>query len=194
MTDSTNLSIDLDIHSKPDIRFDVQGFEGTECISLPFSYVIYATTSCDVDTSALIGECAKLTVKTTCGRWMTSGLCAQVEELDPTVTDLRVLQVVLCPRFAVAELSVASRIYGPGQPMGVDDIIKQQLNTASISIPAEYNLDGYPKKKYAVQYNESDLTFISRLCERNGIFYFFKQEESGETVRVRRQESGLCQS
>lgn len=182
MTDSTNLSINLDIHSKPDIGLDVQGFEGTECISLPFSYVIYATTSCDVDTSALIGECAKLTVKTACGQWMTSGLCAQVEELDPTVTDLRVFQVVLRPRFAVAELSVASRIYGPGQPMGVDDIIKEQLNTASISIPAEYNLDGYPKKKYAVQYNESDLTFISRLCERNGIFYFFKQEESGETV------------
>ncbi|MES5486690.1 type VI secretion system tip protein TssI/VgrG [Bradyrhizobium sp. INPA03-11B] len=182
MNDSSNLSISLDIHSKPSIELDVQGFEGTECISLPFSYVIYATTSSDVDTGALIGECAKLTVKTACGRWMTSGLCAQVEELDPTVTGLRVLQFVLRPRFAVAELSVASRIYGPGQPMGVDDIIKEQLNTASISIPAEYNLDRYPKRSYVVQYNESDLSFISRLCERNGIFYFFKQEDGGETV------------
>lgn len=188
MSDSTNLSIHLKIHDEPDIRFDVQGFEGTECISLPFSYVIYTTTSCDVDTSALIGKCAKLTVTTACGRWITSGLCAQVEEQDPTVTDLRVLHFVLCPRFAVAELSVASRIYGPGQPMGVDDIIKQRVDAAqrldaqTISIPAEYNLDGYPKKDYTVQYDESDLTFMSRLCERNGIFYFFKQEQSGETA------------
>ncbi|WP_024508460.1 type VI secretion system tip protein TssI/VgrG [Bradyrhizobium sp. ARR65] len=182
MTNDSNLSIDLDIHSKPNIELDVQGFEGTECISLPFSCVIYATTSSDVDTGSLIGERAKLSVKTACGRWNASGLCAQVEELDPTVTDLRVLQFVLRPRFAVAELSIASRIYGPGQPMGVDDIIKQQLSKASISIPAEYNLDRYAKQNYVVQYNESDLAFISRLCERNGIFYFFKQEDDGETV------------
>ncbi|PDT64834.1 hypothetical protein CO683_35870 [Bradyrhizobium ottawaense] len=182
MADDSNLSISLDIHSKPDIELDVQGFEGTECISMPFSYVIYATTSSDVDTSYLIGECAKLTVKTRCGRWIASGLCAQVEELDPTVTELRVLQFVLRPRFAVADLSVASRIYGPGQPMGVDDIVKEQLSKACISVPTEYNLDRYPKKNYVVQYNESDLTFISRLCERNGIFYFFKQEDGGEIV------------
>ncbi|KRQ94137.1 type VI secretion system Vgr family protein [Bradyrhizobium valentinum] len=182
MTNDSNLSIDLHICSKPNIELDVQGFEGTECISLPFSYVIYATTSSNVDTGSLIGERAKLSVKTACGRWLASGLCAQVEELDPTVTDLRVLQFVLRPRFAVAELSIASRIYGPGQPMGVDDIIKQQLNKVSINIPTEYNLDRYPKRNYVVQYNESDLTFISRLCERDGIFYFFKQEDEGETV------------
>ncbi|MET4120946.1 type VI secretion system secreted protein VgrG [Bradyrhizobium sp. JR1.5] len=182
MNNDSNLNIDLDICSKPNIELDVEGFEGTECISLPFSYVIYATTSNNVDTGFLIGERAKLSVKTACGRWLASGLCAQVEELDPTVTGLRVLQFVLRPRFAVAELSIASRIYGPGQPMGVDDIIKQQLNKVSISVPTEYNLDRYPKRSYVVQYNESDLMFISRLCERNGIFYFFKQEEDGDIV------------
>ncbi|MCC8941814.1 type VI secretion system tip protein VgrG [Bradyrhizobium sp. Arg62] len=182
MTNESNLSIDLDVRGKRSIELNVQGFEGTECISLPFSYVIYATTSSDVDTSSLIGERATLSVKTACGRWLASGLCAQIEELDPTVTDLRVLQFVLRPRFAVAELSVASRIYGPDQPVGVEDIIKLQLGKVSIAIPSEYNLDRYPKRNYIVQYNESDLTFISRLCERNGIFYFFKQEEDGETV------------
>ncbi|MFK4532247.1 type VI secretion system secreted protein VgrG [Bradyrhizobium ottawaense] len=182
MTNESNLSIDLEIRSKPGIELDVQGFEGTECISLPFSYVIYATTSSDLDTGSLIGERAKLSVKTACGQWLASGLCAQIEELDPTGTALRRLQFVLRPRFAVAELSVASRIYGPGQPMGVDDIIKVQLSKVSIGIPSEYNIDRYPKRNYVVQYNESDLTFISRLCERNGIFYFFKQEDDGETV------------
>ncbi|WP_050631908.1 type VI secretion system Vgr family protein [Bradyrhizobium viridifuturi] len=182
MTNESNLNIDLDIRSKPDLELEVEGFEGTECISLPYSYVIHATTSSDVDTAVLIGERATLSVKTACGRWIASGLCAQVEELDATVTDRRVLQLILRPRLAVAELSIASRIYGPGQPMGVDDIIKQQLSRASISIPAEYNLDRYLKRNYVVQYNESDLTFVSRLCERNGIFYFFKQEDGDEAV------------
>ncbi|WP_420965341.1 type VI secretion system Vgr family protein [Bradyrhizobium sp. B120] len=182
MTNESNLSMDLEIRSKPSIELDVQSFEGTECISLPFSYAIYATTPSDVDTGSLLGERAKLSVKTASGRWLASGLCAQIEELDPTGTGLRRLQFVLRPRFAVAELSVASRIYGPGQPVGVDDIIKQQLSKVSISIPSEYNIDRYPKRNYVVQYNESDLAFISRLCERNGIFYFFKQEDDGETL------------
>lgn len=182
MTDDGNLSLTLDILSNPGIELDVQGFEGTECISLPFSYVVYATTSSDADTDSLVGERAKLTVKTACGLWMTSGLCAQVEELDPTATRLRVLQFVLRPRFAVTELSTANRIFGPGQPVGVDDIVKQELSRATISIPAEYNLDSYRKRNYVVQHNESDFTFISRLCERSGIFYFFKQEDGGETI------------
>ncbi|MGV7215424.1 type VI secretion system Vgr family protein [Bradyrhizobium sp. UFLA05-112] len=177
-----NLSMSLDILSQPELKLDVQGFEGTECISLPFSYLVYATTSSDADIGSMIGERAKLTVKTACGRWIASGLCAQVEELDPTVTELRVLQFVLRPRFSATELSIASRVYGPGQPVSVDDIVKEELNRAAISIPAEYNLDSYPKRNYVAQYNESDFNFISRLCERNGIFYFFKQEDDGETV------------
>ncbi|WP_027584628.1 type VI secretion system tip protein TssI/VgrG [Bradyrhizobium sp. Ai1a-2] len=181
MTDY-NLSIALDILSKPEVKLDVQGFEGTECISVPFSYLVYATTSSDADTDSWIGERAKLTVKTACGRWIASGLCAQVEELDPTVTELRVLQFVLRPRFSATELSLASRVYGPGQPVGVDEIVKLQLSRAAISVPTEYNLDNYPKRNYVAQYNESDFNFISRLCERSGIFYFFKQEDGGETI------------
>lgn len=34
----------------------------------------------------------------------------------------------------------------------------------------------YPKRKYCVQYRESDFSFISRLMEQEGIFYFFEHE------------------
>lgn len=182
MADDTNLSITLEIVSKPDVKLDVQGFEGAEYISQPFSYLVYATTSSDVDTATLVGERAKLKIKTACGESVTSGLCAQVEELDPTATDLRVFQFVLRPRFHATELAVENRIYGPGQPVGVDDVVKDEIGKAPINIPAEYNLDSYPKRHYVVQYNESDFAFISRLCEKSGIFYFFKQEDGGETI------------
>ncbi len=36
----------------------------------------------------------------------------------------------------------------------------------------------YPKRPYCVQYRESDLNFVSRLLEEEGIFYFFEHEES----------------
>jgi type VI secretion system secreted protein VgrG len=182
MADDNNLTITLEIVTKPDVKLDVQGFAGAEHISQPFRYTVYATTSSDADTATLVGERAKLKVKTACGEWLTSGLCAQVEELDPTATDLRVLQFVIRPRFCVTELAVENRIYGPDQAAGVDDIVKKEIAAAPIGIPAEYNLDSYPKRNYVVQYDESDFAFISRLCEKSGIFYFFKQEDGGETI------------
>ncbi len=43
----------------------------------------------------------------------------------------------------------------------------------------EIRLNGdYRKREYCVQYNESDFSFISRLMEEEGIYYFF-QHESG---------------
>jgi len=40
----------------------------------------------------------------------------------------------------------------------------------------------YPKREYLVQFQETDLSFLSRLCEQEGIFYFFQQEEEAEKI------------
>lgn len=182
MPDDQKLSITLEIVSKPDVKFDVHGFEGAEYISQPFSYLVHVTTTNNTDTSALVGERAKLTVKTAIGNWVASGLCTQVDEFDPTATDQRVLQFTIRPRFCVTQLAVENRIYGPSDAVGVDQIVTKEIANAPVAIPAEYNLGSYPKRKYVVQYNESDFAFISRLCERSGIFYFFKQDDTGETI------------
>ena len=178
----TNLSLELEIVSQPNLKLDVQGVEGQEYVSKPYSYLIQATTSDSADTVSLVGERAKITMTTPGGKLIASGICAQVEELDPTPTDLRVLQFQLRPRLVVTELTVENRIYGPGQPVGTDDVVKHEISAAPIDIPAEYNLDSYPKRQYVVQYDETDFAFISRLCEHAGIFYYFKQADNGETV------------
>src|SRR5262249_51351127 len=40
----------------------------------------------------------------------------------------------------------------------------------------------YPSREYCVQYRESDLDFISRLLEEEGIFYFFEAEQKSHTM------------
>ena len=176
------VGIELEFVNKPNVKPTAQGFEGTESISQLFSFRVYATAANNLDTASLVGEQVKLKVTTDCGHWITGGLCTQVEELDPTAGDNRVLQFLIKPRFATTQLVIENRIYGPAQAVGVDDVVKQEIGQAPIAIPAEYNLDSYPKRHYIVQYNESDFAFISRLCERDGIFYFFKNGDDGDTV------------
>lgn len=40
----------------------------------------------------------------------------------------------------------------------------------------------YPIHEFTVQYRESNLAFVSRLLEREGIFYFFEHSEDGHTL------------
>jgi type VI secretion system secreted protein VgrG len=40
----------------------------------------------------------------------------------------------------------------------------------------------YPKRDYCVQYNESALAFVSRLCEEEGIFFFSDKNDEGELI------------
>jgi type VI secretion system secreted protein VgrG len=42
--------------------------------------------------------------------------------------------------------------------------------------------DSYKKRNYCVQYNETDLNFISRLLEEEGIHYFFRHENGIHTM------------
>ena len=40
----------------------------------------------------------------------------------------------------------------------------------------------YPKREYTVQYRETDLNFVQRLLEDEGIYYFFKHEKNKHTL------------
>jgi type VI secretion system secreted protein VgrG len=80
-----------------------------------------------------------------------------------------VLRVV--PRIAVLARSVDSRIF---QDKDVKEIVTQVLADHAIEGDAvEWRLTAaYAKRAYCVQYQESALAFISRLCEEEGIYFF----------------------
>lgn len=40
----------------------------------------------------------------------------------------------------------------------------------------------YQPREYCIQYGESDLHFISRLCEEEGIYYYFEHSENGHCL------------
>lgn len=68
------------------------------------------------------------------------------------------------------------------QAKSVPDIIRQILLDTGIS-DHRFVLSGtYPVRDYCVQYRESDLTFITRLMEEEGIYYYWEHENSRHTM------------
>ena len=77
------------------------------------------------------------------------------------------------------------------QDKSVPDILKDVLGDGSlgakgVKVKIDHRLDlsgSYSPREFCVQYNESDLNFISRLCEEEGIFYFF-EHKNGKHILV----------
>ena len=74
------------------------------------------------------------------------------------------------------------RVY---QNKSAGDIIKAMFQDAGLT-----DLSGPPSsttREYTVQFNESDLTFATRLMEEEGWFYFFQHDEKKHTLVIANQ-------
>ena len=65
------------------------------------------------------------------------------------------------------------------QNKSVPDIVKQVLQDSGLPTDRfDFRLkESYPPVEYCVQYRETDLDFVSRLLEEEGIFYFFEHSD-----------------
>ncbi len=82
------------------------------------------------------------------------------------------------PRLRRLEHVRRNRIF---QDLSVPDIAKKVLDAAKVE--QRWSLQGsYPAREYCVQYGESDLAFVQRLLEEDGIFYFFEHRDDGHVM------------
>lgn len=68
--------------------------------------------------------------------------------------------------------------------MSVPEIIEKKLLQVGFSAD-DFDLrlaSSYPKREIVVQYKESDLAFLSRLCEHLGISFFFEHDEARDRI------------
>nr|WP_232340025.1 type VI secretion system tip protein TssI/VgrG [Ketobacter sp. MCCC 1A13808] len=95
-------------------------------------------------------------------------------------------------KFTLYHLSLRPKLYFLGfrsnlrlfQNQTVPDIIAQVLDEAGIQgDQVEFRLTGrYPQREYCTQYKETDLKFVSRLMQEEGIFYFFEHGLDGHKM------------
>jgi type VI secretion system secreted protein VgrG len=90
-------------------------------------------------------------------------------------------QITLAPRLAYLAHRHNQRIF---QHLSVPQIIGNVLTDHGIHADNwQFQLSAdYPPRLYCVQYNESDLHFIQRLCEEEGLHFHFQHSATGHVL------------
>lgn len=152
-------------------EFKVHGFMGDEFISLPFRFDLeLVSEQPDVDLESLLHRQAFLGFDAN-----GHGIHGQVYRVAQGDSGRRLTryQITLVPQLAYLEHSTHQRIF---QKKTVPQIIAQVLEAQAIKADAfAFHLSGkYPECEYCVQFGETDLEFIQRLCAEWGIHYHFQ--------------------
>ena len=101
------------------------------------------------------------------------------EQMEQGFGDRTAYHATIVPWSWVLGKKTNNRIF---QDKNVPDIIDQVFQDFG---DGHYELDlqgSYDPRTYCVQYNETDLNFVSRLMEEEGIFYYFKHEDGKHTM------------
>src|SRR6516165_66596 len=162
----------------------VTGFRGWEHISHLFSFVLdlIADNSTTVDFSQLVGKEMTLAIATpgqdneTQWRYV-NGICDSFSEGDRNEQFTSYTAEVV-PKIWLLTHLARSRIF---QQKSVPDILKEVLQ----GFDCDFQLRGkYEPREYCVQYRETDFSFVSRLMEDEGIYYFFEHSKSGHKMVI----------
>jgi type VI secretion system secreted protein VgrG len=112
------------------------------------------------------------------------GVIRQVDELGSTALH-RFVRVEVVPALWTLSQRSDSRIF---QQMNVLAIAREVLRVAGVyqgpgALRADASLEAQPPREYCVQYQETDLDFVRRLLEEEGIpFYFAHDGAEGEAL------------
>jgi len=173
-------------------NFEVTSFSGVDAVSVPYSFDIEfrmsdaakAANIAPLDAGVLNKAC-RLDIVRNGETIPYSGIVSEFRVCD---SDDARYAVRLVPRMYRLTLNFSSCIF---QGYKVPDIIDEIVKKADLS--EYFRLDElkssknpYPVRKFCVQYQETDLAFISRLMEESGIWYYFEQVKRPDGTLIER--------
>jgi type VI secretion system secreted protein VgrG len=159
-------------------------FEGEEHLSRPYRFVIdFAAKDADLD--GLIHKSAVFTIAgaATGRKTVYRGVVVEIEQ-TARVMGWQLYRIVLMPAMIALARQIQSEIYIDGRH--IPEVIQQIFTNALLTpvlrpIPAKWPDQPLP---FICQYEESLLDFATRLMEREGLYYFFEEENGAESVVI----------
>ena len=163
--------------------FEVVKFDGRQAISQPYEFnVTLSASDPDIDLKAVLRNAATLTISHGGETVPIHGVPAAFEQLHEA--NQRIFyRAVLVPRLWYLGLYRENRLFlNKTVPQILEEVLKEAgLTSEDYELKLTHN---YSAWEYVCQYSESNLEFISRWMEREGIYYFFKQTQNGEKLVV----------
>ena len=167
---------------------EVIGAEGRERISSLFEWSIEVALAAGETLPEEIGVGADASLRFEIGDdelRVVHGMLETVTRRIDAAANRPVFKLTLVPRAARARLVQTQQIF---MDMSVVDIVANKLQLVGLEQSAERNgsshlvcsdvslsqLGSYPQREFVVQYGETDLAFMQRLCENLGISYYFE--------------------
>lgn len=147
-------------------------FRGSEGISRPFEFEVeIACDDADLDLASFVGEPAVFTCRGAEADRAVHGLVAEFERVAGGRAHT-FYRARLVPKIWTLGLRRNSRVFPPKTTrLILEDVFKDAGLTTN---DYEFRLKRtYKDRKYCVQYRETDLDFVTRLMEDEGMFYFF---------------------
>ena len=142
-----------------------------------------------VDFGALLGARGAIEMVRGPRRRRVCGVVRRVERLD-SWGGFRRARVTLVPAAWALTQRMDSRIY---QHLDTIDIVKAVLAEAGLDAPVVETRREYLPREYCVQYRESDLNFVLRLLEEEGVVLYFRHDDDAEQVVLADSHTyGLC--
>ncbi len=165
----------------------VAGFRGTEGISRPYEIEIFLLVGAEgqgLDLADVVGARARLEIGHDGGRppFAFHGVLASFELLHE-LDERSLFRATLVPQLWLLTRTRHSRIF---TDRSIPEILAEVLEGSGFG-KDDYVLRltaRYAAEEHVCQYQESNLDFISRWMEREGMYYSFEQDERGERLVI----------
>jgi type VI secretion system secreted protein VgrG len=152
--------------------------DGHDEVSACFSYkVSFVSKNIDIDPMTMLGQPISIEAEDEPKRWF-SGLCSDFR-LTRVEEGLARYEAIVRPWFWFLTNTTDCRIF---QKKTAIEIIEEIFSKYSAAKFEKRLQSSYPQREYCVQYDESDLNFVQRLLEHEGIMYFFEHDDNSHTM------------
>ena len=181
--DSGNVEVQFESDALADIEFEVTELSCAEELNYPYEIrARLRTESMDVEPGMLLGTDCRFSFTRGSQAQRLVGLVYEVVEGSSSEHYVTV-ELVVVPALWVLGRRRNTRIF---QEKTVQEIVEKVLREAlgeyEREIAVKLTRSNYPTCEYRVQYDETDLDFVHRLMEEEGIVYWFDHEGEKEVM------------
>jgi len=162
----------------------LESLTGREALGVPYLFsLVLLSEDPNIDADAVLGQPLAVGIKlNNGGERFFHGVVTAFDKVGATRLHTR-YTATLRPTLYLFDYTSDCRIFNQPNQNAVD-IVTEVLAARGLTDVESGSIKDHPflEREYCVQYRESDLKFVQRLLEEEGIYYFHRHEKTKHTL------------